>query len=442
MTLDVAALKALVGEASVSTDRARQALDETGASAADVESDVLRPLWVLLEERIRQHRPIDAVEVREAVKRHHPEALDVAVDVLLSPDVGVASTRLTAFRDAGLRRRLVVALRAVARASNDGRPTGQLLTLLEEARAGLLSSSGRVRNCAGDALAMVERLESIWTGNGPPVLAMGLGAIDEVVGGLINNLVVLGARTGVGKSAFVAGLVRNWLHQRVRIGVLCYEDDARDMEARLIACEAGVTLKQARGDVIANEWQRKKICEAIEAFAGQEHLLDVDDARPKGSPADVITSIRSMAGRGCRAVVLDNLTCVRMDAATDDRRHDLVVGSALSAIRDEAQHLRIPILVVGHLRRGQSDADESRRPPKLSDFSNASAWENYARVALGMWVDSEGDVCCRVLKQTNGPGGDDFTLEIRREAAVVVGSTRRMAAEKPDKSPRYSRNQE
>lgn len=441
MSLDTEALASLAGAAAVSVEEARVILDETGACAEDVEAVELRPVWAVFEARVRGRQRLDAVAIREALRNEDPSVRAVAFDAVLKPSLGTARERLTLLREAGVRRRLVDALRECATAAKVGRPLSEVDAMLRAAPALLQGAASRVRNARGDAVAMLDHLEAQWAGRGVPQLRMGLGALDESVGGLINNLTVIGARTGVGKSALVAGLVRNWLTTGQKVGVLAYEDDARDMAARIAACEGGVELKEVRGDKIPGgtaEWRQSRLAQianGLDWYAKHEHLLEVDDARPSGSASDVVASIRTMAARGCRAVLLDNMTCVRLDGPSD-MRHDLLVERALSDIRGEAQALRIPVIVVGHLKRGQTEADESRRPPKLSDFSNAAAWENYSRVALGMWREGDG-VCLRVLKQTNGPAGDDFDVDFQREAAVVTGTRWRPREEDSQPRRRY-----
>lgn len=439
--LDRDALAALAGAASLSLEGARLLLDETGASAEDLESINLRKVWAVFAERVRSRRPLERAAIRESLRHESEDVRLAAHDALSKPILGTAHELLTALRESGVRRRLVEALREVATAAKSGRPLADVDALLRATTQILSGAGSRVRNARGDALAMLDHLEAQWSGSRPDRLTTGLGDIDRAIGGLIDNLLVVGARTGVGKSAFVAGLVRNWLTHKVKVGVLAYEDDARDMAARIAACQAMVSVREVRGDVVPSGSGRAErlaqIASGLDWYSQHEHLLEVDDARPSGSAADVVASIRTMVSRGCRAVVLDNMTCVRLDGP-DDRRHDLLVEAALRDIRGEAQSLHVPVFVVGHLKRGMSEADESRKPPKLSDFSNATAWENYARLALGMWRGEDG-VRLRVLKQTNGPSGDDFDVQMAVEAAVVTGTTRRAPEAKPEAPTRYGR---
>ena len=437
MSLDLAALKALVGAASVSLEDARVILDETRACAEDVESAELRPVWAVIEARIRNRQPIDPIGVRHALRDEPEHVREVALSVVLEAELGMGRERLALLRDAAVRRRLVESLRSIAVAAKSGKSLAELDAMLREAPGLLAGAGSRVRNCSGDAVALLDQLEVAWAGKSPPRLMMGMGDLDEVLGGLINNLVVVGARPGVGKSALVAGLVKRWTDAGVKVGVLSYEDDTRDMACRIVASVAGVSVKHARGDVYCNEFQRQAIADGLEWWSKREHLVETDDARPSGTARDVLASMRTMVDRGCRVVLLDNMTCVRLDAG--DRRHDLVLEEALRDIRSEAQHLRIPAIVVGHLKRGDSERDEAQKPVKLSDFSNSTAWENYARIALGMWRGDDG-VKLRVLKQTNGPAGQDFDVELEQAAALVKSATlRRDSAPPPSAGARYER---
>jgi hypothetical protein len=419
------ALRALVSTAAFSPDEAAHLLAESRVTADDVGQDI-RPLWVLVADRIRSRLALDWPVLRAALSAS-PDLIKVAIDVLESrAPCGTTGEQLAMVRDSGIRTRFVDALRLAAKAAQSGASPAELERLAKDASA-IPQAAGRVRNCKGDSLVLLERLEARWRGTVPAMLSTGFGELDEIVS-LPNTLIGIGARAGVGKSAFVAGLVRNWLATGIRVGVLSYEDETIDLEARLISKMSGVPLRIAAGDVDGNPYQRQQIAEALERWSKIEHMLDTDDKVPTGSINDAIESIREMRRRGCAVAVLDNLTCVKMDGRQD--RYDLVIESALSRLRGEAQSLQIPIIVIGHLRRAGNGADESCIPPKASDFSNSGAWENYTRLLLGMWrSDSNGGVAMRILKQNRGVANVDFDVLLASESAVVTGITRRATPE-------------
>ena len=427
--LDVAALRALAGTAQLSRSEAAEYLESSQVAAEDI-SDALRPVWVAATERIRQRLPLDLVAMRPVLQRESPAAWTLACEVLTSVGVdGLTGERLALVREAGIRRRLLESLRAVSDASKGGAPIHELEQLMKDAAGPLGGTRGRVRNCAGDSLAMANQLQARWSGVSGAVLTTGWSDFDEVVT-LVPNLISVGARPGVGKSALAAGWVRNWVTAGVRVGLLAYEDDALELESRIVAARAGVDLRTVSGLARGSPAQLEALQEAFAWWSQHEGLLETDDSGP-ARIEDAIASIRDMRRRGCAVAILDNLTCVRMDGG--DERYDLVLERALVDLRDEAKRLNMPVIVLGHLKRGQGDADESRKPPKASDFRNGSAWENASRVILGMWLDGDG-VALRVLKQTRGRRDDDFTVTFAREAALATGATLRQRT--PDSEPR------
>ena len=128
-----------------------------------------------------------------------------------------------------------------------------------------------------------------------------------------------------------------------------------------------------------------------------------------------------MAAKGCRAGILDNLSCVRMDGP-DERHH--AIEAALLELRETALELRMPVIVIGHLKRSMTSADEVTTEPRLSDFAGAAAWERFARSCSGMWRGSDGNPKLVVLKQNAGKVGGRFDVCMRAGAAVVLDVTK------------------
>jgi hypothetical protein len=125
-----------------------------------------------------------------------------------------------------------------------------------------------------------------------------------------------------------------------------------------------------------------------------------------------------MRAKGCRVGILDNVSCVRMDGS---RERHFELESALLALRDTALELRMPVVVIGHLKRGTTTADETTTEPKLSDFAGAASWERFARSCCGMWRLPDGNPGLVVLKQNAGAVGGKFKVHLRASAATVTG---------------------
>lgn len=427
MSLEASVLRALVGEARLSLDSARLLLDEARASAADFETQAHAEAFAVLESRIRARRPLDTPAVLASVTTPGA-ARSVLAEVLTAPELGVLSERLGHLRDAAIRRRTLEALRSAARALQSGEPLAQVAARARDVLPLLDGAKGRVRETRGDTEAIFSAASETWTemaSGGVTALRTGWSDLDAVWR-LLPSLHVIGAHPGVGKSAFVAGLVRKWTMAGVRVGVLAYEDDALDMQRRILACDADVSLAHLLGFELVSADGHAQVERAALARMERERFLVVDDA-PGATIDDAEASAREMHARGARVVLLDNLTCVRLDGE-DERNVEL--ESALIRLRSVATTLKMPVIVVGHLKRGQTDGDELTKRPKLTDFAGAAAWERMCRSAIGMWRDGD-DVVARVLKQNNGAVGAEFTVTAHRASACVVGVERREQPEVP-----------
>lgn len=436
MNLDLAALQALWSLASRDVSAARAALDSTCARVDDVADATLRPLWVALEERVRNGQPVDTVALVECLR-----GAGVLGEVRLERVLSVADTlvpgveleRLQLLREAGARRQCLEAMRATATKLKAGASLDEVASELRLLPAMVAGVRPRVRSAEGDTLRIVTEADAAWREKRSPTLRTGWEHLDGVWR-LIPNLHAVGAQGGVGKTALVAGLVRNWTHNSVMVGVLAYEDDGLELQRRMLAAEAELELSLVYGERTGTEAEMAAWQAAHEVRASAERFLWLDDAHPRGSVSDVCASLRVMRARGARVAILDNLSCVAMDARVE--RHQ-AVEDALLLIRETAVELRMPVIVVGHLRRSVTSADEATSEPRLSDFAGSAGWERYARSCLGMWRGANGNPRLSVLKQNQGRVGDKFEAMLRPSAATVVDVVPSVDAEPSERRRSY-----
>jgi replicative DNA helicase len=415
MSVELAAAQALWSLGNSHPETARRVLDETGARADDLADAELRTIFATIEERIRRLTPLDLVTLAQSLSEKVDPAKVLALDEFVPP--GVERERLEQLRDVASRRRCIDAMRAVAVRIKEGSPLAAIEADLRALPQLVAGAKPRVRSARGDTMRIIDAAESAWKSGKPTSLPTGWEDLDAVLR-LTPNLHAIGAHPGVGKSAFVAGLVHGWTHRGVMTGVLTWEDDAIDMQQRILACEAELELKAIQGDHRISEAEMGRWADATPIRGDAEKFLWVDDAHPRGTITDACASLRAMRAKGCAVGILDNVSCVRMDA---DRERHLELEGALLALRDTALELRMPVIVIGHLKRGQTSSDEVTTEPKLSDFAGAASWERFARSCCGMWRIEDGVPGLVVLKQNAGAVGDRFRVHLRASAATVTG---------------------
>ncbi len=431
-SLDMASLRALVALGQRDGGEAVRVLDAVGARADDLEAESLKPLWGVLEERIRRHQALDLVLVAESLGRKVPlEAVMAAWDVVAP---GAERELLERLRDAAARRRIVEALRQVAGRVKAGEPLAEVASALR-ALPTLAQTGGRVRSAVGDTARIVAEADAAWHSKQAPILRTGWEDLDAEWR-LTPSLHAVGAQPGVGKSAFVAGLAWGWTLRQVKVGVLAYEDDGLDLQRRVLAATAQLDVAGVAGWRLLTEVEHEALGRAYTERAELERFLYLDDAHPRGKVSDVCASLRQMRSEGCEVGILDNLSSVRMDGG---ERH-IAIEDALLEVRETAVDLRMPVLVIGHLKRREGLEAEESVEPRMGDFAGAASWERFARSMLGLWRAKDGGTKLKVLKQNLGRWGARFDVGLAQEAACVASVTREVPDAAPERPVRQRRS--
>lgn len=416
LELEAGCLSALSNLAAVDLEAARQALDEAGAQAQDFADDRMRAVWAVIEAMVRDGRVPDVITVSAKVPSVTRKFLS---DVMLRDSVVAAPDRLRTLRELGMRRRSWRALEAAkSLLADNSQALSHIAAEARKAVDALESSTPAIATLDGELFAFLDHLEEVSSGRRPATLESGIAGLDAIIGGLQPTLTILGALPGVGKSALLAGIVRNLSARGVPLGFFSLEDERQWLVRRLVAEASQIPVF-----VLANrplfEPQQKRLAACTEAIHKQLRHVVVDD-RPGLTAPDIVASAREMLTKHrVRALFVDHLGEVRLQR-TD--RHDLDIADALSQLRALAKTYRVPVVVACHVRRreGLLAHDE----PRLTDFAFSAAVERMARVALALSRPKENPDLLRVhvLKQTQGQAGVSVDLELESAAGIVANA--------------------
>lgn len=258
------------------------------------------------------------------------------------------------------------------------------------------------------ASLMFQRLERLEDYQKHPeklqVWRTGYAALDAMVGGFRpGHLFTLAARPGVGKSAFVVGIVENLALRGIPVGILQLEDYADSIAdrslMRLARIPSQLMRDGARWD--QNLWGR--------ASATLETVSDwpifVDDQHGR-TIHEITGAMRRMAREhGVKVFVLDNLAEVVIDRQDrSDERLDRALGRIAKQYRDTAAALGAAPLLVVHLNRDVDKRGDGR--PRMSDLKNSGELEDASHVVAMLSRPPESDVLTVDLaKNRNGPPG-------------------------------------
>jgi replicative DNA helicase len=240
-------------------------------------------------------------------------------------------------------------------------------------------------------------------------IGTGFTDFDRMTCGLEpGDLVVVGARPAMGKSAFGLNVAS---HVANRYGPTLFwsgEMPLRQLVLREIASASGVSMSDMRWGELNNEdWDR--IGEVVARLASAPIAFD---ERTGMTPSRLRAAARKMKREhGLKLIVVDYIGLMHADIRSDSRNIEL--GSISRALKSLAKELGIPIIVLAQLNR----ANESRvdKRPMMSDLRDSGEIEQDADIIVFIHreeyyrPDEEqwhgiAELLCR--KQRNGPVGD------------------------------------
>jgi replicative DNA helicase len=210
-----------------------------------------------------------------------------------------------------------------------------------------------------------------------PHILTGFAALDDFLGGLQRtDLVVLAAKTSLGKTSLALNVARNAaVNQKACIALFSLEMSRDAVVQRLLASESGVDSRRVRLWRFS-EKEELKIMEASGVLS--EAAIYIDD-----SPVLRVVDIRSKARRlhferGIDLIIIDYLQLIQGEGKSETRVQE--ISNITRALKTIARELNVPILALSQLSR----AIEARpsHVPQLSDLRESGSIEQDADVVI------------------------------------------------------------
>lgn len=251
------------------------------------------------------------------------------------------------------------------------------------------------------ANSLYETLERIHTGEQEISVPTSLPDLDYATGGLWpGQQVVVGARPGVGKSAFALHVAMEAAKRGTGVAFYSLEMTQQQLAERAVARAARQPLAVTRGQIEPMEEQWSAMADAAGRL-GDYPLWCVDSRSLR--PSKLKASARWMHARqGVGLIVVDYLQLMRGDQKGENRATE--IAEITRELKTLAMELEIPVVTLVQLNR---ESEKDKRKPRLSDIRESGSTEQDADVVLFMHDESdEGaedrDMQILVAKQRQG----------------------------------------
>jgi len=231
--------------------------------------------------------------------------------------------------------------------------------------------------------------------------------LDEMLAGLQpSNLVVVGARPSMGKTAFALGMASHAATQGTPVLFFSLEMSHLEIAQRVLCAEARVDATRMRnGRLVENDWS--KISHAIGRLGNAP--LFIDD-NPNVTVMDIRAKARRMKAReGLGLVVVDYLQLMTGRNSAENRQVE--ISEISRGLKILARELAIPVVALSQLSRSLESRSDKR--PMLADLRESGAIEQDADVVMFIYRDEvynhesgeQGTAEILVAKHRNGPTG-------------------------------------
>lgn len=343
----------------------------------------------LYEER----RPIDLLTLTEKLKAAK-KYKEIGGATYLTELTGVVPTSAHAeeygriIREMHAKRELVSAGAEITQNAFDSGKNLRDVLDKAEGRIFSISQENLERNFVSmkDVLAQsFDRLDEIAKrGSGLRGVPTGWRDLDDVLAGLQeSNLVILAARPGIGKTAFLLNIAQNVaVKEKLPVGIFSLEMSQEELGDRLLVMQAGIDSWRLKTGKLEDA-DLDKLQDAMGVLA--EAPIWIDD-----TPGISIMEMRTKARRlqlekGLKLLLVDYLQLMDSGRHFDNRVQEVSIIS--QALKNLARELKIPVVAASQLNR----AVEARgtKKPQLADLRESGSIEQDSDVVMFLYRPEE-----------------------------------------------------
>lgn len=211
-------------------------------------------------------------------------------------------------------------------------------------------------------------------------LYTGFSKLDDITGGLEGgDVIVIGARPGVGKSAFTSQIILEMAKAGKRIGFYNLEMSEKQVYERLLSNQSGIRLNRIRRAI-------QFLGDEKERFDKANRTLEEMDILVSSGTKSVSEIRNECRHQELDCIIIDYLQLVRADTRYQSRASE--VGAISKAIKALAMELNVPIIALSQLNR-TSEMRETKEPT-MGELREAGDIEQDASIIILLWnLDNE-----------------------------------------------------
>ena len=391
-------------------------------------------IYAAIYELFQNSQPIDLLTVSSLLKKKGKLDLAGGDFYLIRLTQKVASSAHIEFHariilQKYIQRKLISISSEIIESSYD--ETTDVFDLLDSAEAKLFEvTQGNLKKSSEDAGSLVKqalkKIQEIGNKEGMSGLASGFTKLDALTSGWQpSDLIIIAARPGMGKTAFVISMAKNMaIDFNHGVAVFSLEMSSVQLITRMISSETGLPSEKLRkGNLALHDWEllnyKVKSLSDAPIYIDDTPSLSIFDLRAKAR--------RLVSQHGVKIIIIDYLQL--MTAGGNNNKgpgnREQEISTISRNLKALAKELEVPVIALSQLSRAVETRSAGSKRPLLSDLRESGAIEQDADIVsfiyrpeyYGMteWDDDERSPCegqgeFIVAKHRNG-GLDNIRLK-------------------------------
>lgn len=215
----------------------------------------------------------------------------------------------------------------------------------------------------------------------------GFRAIDRANGGFTGGqMIVLGARPSVGKSALMGKIALSAATKGHKVGIISLEMNNTEIAGRLASMETDVEFWKIYRNLFDDEAQGQRFYNIVSnrsinlpIYVSDKTKVDINEIKSKAA--------KLKHTHGLDLLMIDYLQLI--DGTTENKNYnrEQEVAKMSRGIKLLANDMNIPIVVLCQLNRAVTHRSAKDRYPKLSDLRESGAIEQDADIVMMLHRD-------------------------------------------------------
>ena len=218
-------------------------------------------------------------------------------------------------------------------------------------------------------------------------ITTGFKAIDKLNEGFSpGQLIVIGARPAVGKSALAGLMAIAMSKEKKVVGMISLEMNNTEIASRLASVDSDIEFSKIHRNLFVDENQHRKFYDFItkntinhSIYVSDKTKVDINEIKAKAS--------KLKFRHGLDVLIVDYLQLIDTIGGNKNYNREQEVAKISRGLKLLAMDLQIPVIVLCQLNRSVTARKAKDRYPQLSDLRESGAIEQDADVVLMLHRD-------------------------------------------------------